>query len=102
MSSSRRTVATVGPALALVLGCALAAGCSDDGDGDGDGAVYNCEAEQRDEQFLAGMQKVGPGGVQVTLTSATPAPPGRDDNAWEIDVARAGAPLAGATVRVVP
>ena len=93
MSSSRVT------AVILALACAFTGagslGCSDDAGDDG-GATYNCEAETRDEQFLAGMQKVGAGGVQVTLMSATPAPPGRDDNTWVIDVAQGGAPLAGA------
>lgn len=96
MSSSRVTAATLVLALALGLGV----GCSDGG-GD-DGATYNCEAETRDEQYLAGMQKTGTGGVQVTLTSATPAPPGRDDNTWVVDLAMGGAPLTGATVKVTP
>ena len=95
MSTSRATTA-VTLAFALALGA-----CGDAHDDDG-GATYTCEAEQRDEQFLAGMIKLGPGGTQVALTSATPAPPGRDDNAWQIDVSRAGAPLTGATVRVTP
>jgi hypothetical protein len=100
MSSSR-----VAHTLALCLACASLAfavgACSDDGGDDGT-ATYNCEAEQRDEQYLAGMQKVGPGGVQVTLVSATPAPPGRDDNTWEVELAQGGAPLVGATVAVRP
>lgn len=99
MSSSRVT------AVILALACAFTGagslGCSDDAGDDG-GATYNCEAETRDEQFLAGMQKVGAGGVQVTLMSATPAPPGRDDNTWVIDVAQGGAPLADATIEVTP
>lgn len=88
--------------LGLTLALAVASpACSDDGGDDGT-ATYNCEAETRDEQFLAGMQKVGAGGVTVTLTSATPAPPGRDDNAWTIDVTMGGQPVVGATVKVKP
>lgn len=85
--------------LTLVALASLAACGGDDTDGS---ATYNCEAETRDEQFLAGMQKVGAGGTQVSLMEAMPAPPGRDDNTWEIDVARAGSPLAGATIKVTP
>jgi hypothetical protein len=102
--SRPRSVVTRSIALAF-LTTGLAAGglvgCSDGADDDGS-ATYNCEAETRDEQFLAGMQKLGAGGVQVTLVSATPAPPGRDDNTWVIDAARSGTPLAGATVTVRP
>ncbi len=99
MSTSRATTpGTIGAVLAVVLALGACSGTDDD---DG-GTTYNCEAEQRDEQFLAGMIKQGPGGTQVALTSATPAPPGRDDNAWQVDVSRAGAPLTGATVRVTP
>jgi hypothetical protein len=98
MSSARVTAVHLALAFALALG---AGACSDDGGDDG-GATYNCEAETRDEEYLAGMQKVGAAGVQVTLVSATPAPPGRDDNTWVIDVAEGGAPLAGATVKVTP
>ena len=95
MSSSRLPLAAV---LALALAPVVACG-GDDADGS---ATYNCEAETRDEQFLAGMQKLGAGGTMVSLTSALPAPPGRDDNTWEIDVSREGAPLSGATIKVTP
>lgn len=98
--SSARTLATV-TTIACAALALLAGGCSDTS-GDDTGTTYNCEADTRDEQFLAGMQKQGAGGVQVTLTEATPAPPGRDDNAWSIDVAIGGAPLAGATIKVTP
>lgn len=99
MSMSRSLALSAATALALVL---AGGACSSDDHGGDDGATYNCEAETRDEQFLAGMQKVGPGGVQVTLASATPAPPGRDDNTWVVQLAQGGTPLAGATVKVVP
>jgi hypothetical protein len=87
----------------LVLAVALASSAGACGGDDHDGsATYNCEAETRDEQFLAGMQKLAPGGTLVSLMSAMPAPPGRDDNTWEIDVARDGGPVDGATVKVTP
>lgn len=87
-------------ACATVVG--LGAGGCGGADDDSTGATYNCEAETRDEQFLAGMEKVGPGGVSVKLDEALPAPPGRDDNTWEIDVGQAGSPLTGATIKVTP
>ncbi|HVV86196.1 MAG TPA: FixH family protein [Kofleriaceae bacterium] len=100
MSISRAvTAVTMGTALAAVL---FAGACSSPSDDDSSGATYNCEADTRDEQFLAGMQKEGPGGVQVTLAAAMPAPPGRDDNTWDVDLAMAGAPLTGAAVKVTP
>lgn len=92
-----------------ILACTLAAafatstgGCSSPAADDDGGTTYNCAADTRDEQFLAGMQKEGAGGVVVALTSATPAPPARDDNAWVIDVSKAGAAVTGATIKVTP
>ncbi len=96
MSSTRAPIVV----LALMAGLG-AAGCSDD-HGDDWPTTYNCEAEDRDEQFLAGMQKQGAGGTLVSLLSATPAPPSRDDNAWQIDVSRGGMPVTGATIKVTP
>jgi hypothetical protein len=100
MSTSRATIVALA-ALGLGSLAAVTGACGGDDHDDGS-AEYNCEAETRDEQFLAGMQKLAPGGTLVSLMSAMPAPPGRDDNTWEIDVAREGAPLTGATVRVTP
>jgi hypothetical protein len=83
--------------LTLVTATALAACAGDDG---GDTPV-NCELEDRDDEFLAGMQKVGTGGTTFTLRSATPSPPGRDDNTWVIDIASPAGPFAGG-VQVIP
>lgn len=83
-------LACLAPLLAAAAACA-----GDDGD---HGTTYNCEAEDRDEVFTAGMQKTGAGGMTFTLVSSTPAPPGRDDNTWIIDVATGGAPFAGPVV----
>ena len=98
------TASTTAVILALAVAVAVFGGggaCSDDATDDG-GTTYNCEAETRDEQFLAGMQKQAPGGTLVALTSAMPAPPGRDDNTWAVAVSKSGAALAGATVKVTP
>jgi hypothetical protein len=86
------------PRLFSALLLAALAACS--GDDSDDGSV-NCDLEDRDDEFLAGMQKVGAGGMTFTLVSATPSPPGRDDNTWVIDIATGAGPFAG-EVTVVP
>jgi hypothetical protein len=66
-------------------------------------AGYNCALEDRDDEFIAGMEKVGARGMTFRLVSADPAPPARFENAWVIEIDDAsGAPLGGATVSVVP
>lgn len=82
-------------AAALVATTAVACG------GDHDSEQYNCEAEDRDEAFVAGMEKTGTGGRRFVLLSSTPAPPARDDNTWEIAIDQAGVPYEGA-VEVTP
>jgi hypothetical protein len=84
---------------ASVLAAGLSACASDDGGGDD--SVINCDLEDRDDQFLAGMSKVGAGGTTFTLLSATPSPPSRDDNTWVLDISTASGPYSGA-VTVVP
>ncbi len=49
-------------------------------------AGYNCTIEQRDEEFLAGMEKVGAKGMTIRLVSSNPAPPARGDNLWVLEV----------------
>jgi hypothetical protein len=72
------------------------------GEADPPDAGYDCEAEDRDEEFVAGMAKTGANGLTFTLVSSTPAPPARHDNVWVIEIDDAGAPLAGALVEVTP
>ncbi len=84
--------------LVSIAGLAALGACAGD---DGGSTVINCEVEDRDEAFLAGMQKVGAGGTTFTLTSSTPAPPGRDDNTWVVDIATGAGPFDGA-VEVTP
>lgn len=90
---SHRLLACLAPLLTAAAACG-----SDD---DSDPEMYNCEAEDRDEDFTAGMQKTGAGGMTFTLVSSTPAPPARNDNVWVIDVTSGGQPFDG-TVDVVP
>lgn len=65
-------------------------------------AGYNCAADDRDEEFLAGMEKTGELGMTFRLVSSTPAPPIRGDNVWQVEIEDdTGAPLEGATVRSI-
>jgi hypothetical protein len=80
---------------------ALAAGACSGGDDD-TLAPYNCEAEDRDEVFTAGMEKTGTGGMTFTLESSTPAPPGRDNNTWVVFVETPEAAPFEGTVEVTP
>ncbi|MBE7454709.1 MAG: FixH family protein [Kofleriaceae bacterium] len=99
MTSTPRIAALTIPVLVAGLaGLGAVTGCGDDGD---DGDTVNCALEDRDDEFLAGMMKTGAGGVTVTLVSATPAPPARNDNAWELQLATPAGPFEG-TVQVVP
>ncbi|HUQ04607.1 MAG TPA: hypothetical protein VM261_19035 [Kofleriaceae bacterium] len=82
----------------LVASSASLAACAGD---DGGETMVNCATEDRDDDYLAGMSKTGAGGMTFTLTSAAPSPPGRDDNAWVIDIATPSGPFSG-TVTVVP
>jgi hypothetical protein len=87
-------------ALALTL---FASACSSDGHGED--PPVNCAEELRDEEFVAGMQKLGMNGkIMFTLVEGTPAPPARGDNTWTIQLTSQGAaaPVTGASMLVTP
>lgn len=92
--------------LVIVMAMAVSlGGCGDDGhSGHGaDAAPVNCEIETRDDDYVAGLAKVGAGGLEFVLVESTPAPPSKGNNAWHLRVADdAGAPLPGLTVQVTP
>ena len=89
------------PRLAPVLLLALLPACGDDAALPDAG--YNCEIEERDDEYVAGMEKVGAEGMTFRLVSSDPAPPSRYDNTWVIEIEDAtGAPLDDADVEVVP
>lgn len=85
--------------------CALAAvvvGCDDD-DGGHQMNDEGCALEQRDDEYVAGLQKIGENGLKIALLEATPSPPAKDDNTWRIQVlGDDDAPLAGMTVTATP
>lgn len=73
------------------------------GSGEAPDAGFDCEVEQRDDVFVAGMEKTGTTGMTFRLVSSDPAPPARNDNAWVIEIEdAAGAPLEAADVEVTP
>jgi hypothetical protein len=80
--------------VSLIAASTLAAGCSGADDVGDDGEHYNCATEDRDEDFVAGMQKTGTAGMTFTLVSSDPAPPGRDNNTWVVEVS-GGTPFEG-------
>lgn len=91
----------------LLLGFSLAlVACGGEGSGggvDADEAV-NCAALEAD-QFVVGFQKTGENGVlDFRIMSATPAPPARNDNAWNVQVnaLAGGAPVEDAAITVTP
>jgi hypothetical protein len=78
------------------------AACGDDGASVAD-AGYNCELEMRDDDYSMGMSRVGAGGYEVILVEGTPAPPGKGDNSWQLQVLDpAGTPQDGLAVHVLP
>jgi hypothetical protein len=70
---------------------------------DDDGTMESrCAMETRADDFAVGLAKDG-AAVRVEISSATPASPIRDDNAWTLMVTDlAGAPLEGMVVDASP
>ncbi len=86
--------------VALLAGLLLA-GCGGDDAAELPDAGFNCEIDQRDEEFTAGMEKVGAAGMTIRLVSSSPSPPSRYENDWVVEVVdAAGAPLAGAELEI--
>jgi hypothetical protein len=79
-----------------------AAACGNEHSHDLPDAGFNCEIDQRDEEFVSGMQKTGDLGVTFTLVSSDPTPPARDDNDWVVDIEDPDGPMVGGSVTVRP
>jgi hypothetical protein len=88
---------------AAALALAVAACGGGEGGGTPDGG-YDCAIEDRDDDFVAGLEKTGEdGALRFRLMQSTPAPPSRGNNAWTIEVVdAAGAPVPGAALTVKP
>ena len=95
---------TPGMTRVALLGIVCAAACSSSGDdGMADDEHYDCAMEDRDDDFVVGLEKVGANGVRFRLVESVPAPPSRGDNRWRVQVMdTGGAGVAGATLEVVP
>ena len=87
----------------LASSLALVACSSGGGDNTGDDATYDCTMEDRDDDFVVGLEKVGAAGVHFKLMESVPAPPSRGDNMWRVQViGTTGAGLTGMGLEVVP
>jgi hypothetical protein len=85
---------------AVVLAALGLAGCNS---GESTDEEYDCATETRDDEFSAGMSRVGDAGYEIVLTEALPAPPSRGDNAWKVRVLDAsGAPVSDLAIGVTP
>jgi hypothetical protein len=100
----------------LVAGTLFVSACSwSSGDDDSSaqtsadaGPAYNCAVETRADTFVVGLDKVGTASaLDFKLVSATPAPPARGDNTWELQVSAmtggvVGSGITGASLTVTP
>jgi len=88
-------------ALAVITLSSFAA-CSDHQHGDDD-ETYNCDRETRDDEFVLGIEKAGTAGqLMFEIVNATPSPPMRGDNTWEVQVTAmaGGAALTGGQLQI--
>jgi hypothetical protein len=88
-----------------VAGVALAACGGDDGTGDD---TVDCTMVTGADTFTVGLEKTGSdGSMDFKMMSATPAPPARGDNTWQVLISSmasgvVGAPVDGAMLQVTP
>jgi hypothetical protein len=91
--------------LSILAIASLAPACSSSGHDLGDDTSYNCADENRDDVFVAGLEKIGQSGKLVfKLLESTPAPPMRGNNTWILQLTSqtAAAPVTGAAMIVTP
>ena len=92
-------------ALLIAALASFAPACSSSGHDLGDDTSYNCADENRDDEFVVGIEKTGQNNKLVfKLLEATPAPPMRGDNTWILQLTSqtAAAPVTGAAMVVTP
>lgn len=89
--------------LALFLGLALVSVCACGG-GDPASTKVNCAIEDRDDTYVAGLEKPGAKGVlTVRLVESQPGPPLKGDNTWVVEVRTAAGELVNdAMITPVP
>ncbi|MGZ3417965.1 MAG: FixH family protein [Polyangiales bacterium] len=60
-----------------------------------------CATDPRVQPFAAGLEAKTKSGLSLKILDATPAPPSKGDNAWNLALSDAGgAPVSGATITV--
>lgn len=74
----------------IVVACAVATfacGNSNNGDDDDDFTNIPCNEETRDDDYVAGLEKIGLNNlVKAALDDAAPAPPDVGDNEWTVTI----------------
>lgn len=95
------------PSVRIVLLLAfVTAACSSTGtdatvDAAPEAAPSVCATDPRVVPFVAGVEAKTMGGLTVKILDATPAPPAKGDNAWNLSITdAAGAAVDGATIKV--
>jgi hypothetical protein len=84
----------------VALLCVVVAACTQSADDEID---IDCTQVVGADTFVVGLEKVGRDNALVfRLLSATPAPPARYDNTWEVEISASGAPLDNAQLQVTP
>ncbi len=90
---SMRRIATLGLAPLLLVGCE---------EDEGEQIPDPCADTERFDEYAPGLEKEG-AQVRVSLERATPAPPEKGDNLWEVEITDLdGAPIEGLDVSVFP
>jgi hypothetical protein len=85
--------------LLLLMAALLVPACGGDSEPEpAADAGYNCDLEQRDETFTAGMSRTGPGGYVFTLDDALPSPPAMLFNTMTVSIEAPGGGPAGAVI----
>lgn len=96
-----RSISLASCCLVSLAGCG---GGSDSGTPDADEALA-CVESGRGDIYAMGLEHMGSGGkLDFKLMSATPAPPARNLNAWQLQInqVNGGAAVAGAALIVSP
>lgn len=89
------------------LALTAAAACHSNGAPPDADEALACIAAGRGETYAVGLTHTGAtGALTFKLMSATPAPPGFNDNTWVVELSAAGSgsgtPVTGATITVTP
>lgn len=86
--------------VSLALGLGACGGTGDNGSSQSTiGSA--CSTDKEAVPFVAGMSRTSPGGIQVAIEAAKPAPPLQGYNTWTLRVTDSnGSPISDATVSI--